>query len=75
MASLININNGIKEPTCGYQNCKSCQILIFGGYIKVRESLYTLIIIWFNTFVNHIDTRAILPRYEVFLHGILTQMY
>ena len=36
-----NINNGIKEPTCGYQNCITNQIMICGGYVKVRESLYT----------------------------------
>ena len=41
MESLINIDNGIKEPTHGYQNCNISQILIFGGYVKVRESLYT----------------------------------
>ena len=41
MASIININLGIKEPTCGYQNCHTSQILVFGGYVKVRESLYT----------------------------------
>ena len=41
MESLINIDNGIKEPTHGYQNCNTSQILIFGGYVKVRESLYT----------------------------------
>ena len=66
MVLLININNGIKEPTRGYQYCKSSQILIFGGYVKVRESLYTLVIIWVKIFVNHIfDTRAILRRYGV----------
>ena len=41
MVSIININNGIKEPTCGYQNCNTSEILIFGGYAKVRECLYT----------------------------------
>ena len=64
MVSIININNGIKEPTHGYQNCNTSQILIFGGYVKVRESLYTRVIIWVNTILNHIDTREFLPRYE-----------
>ena len=40
------------------------QILIFGAYVKVRESLYTQVIIWINTTLNHIDARGILPRYE-----------
>ena len=34
------------------------QILIFGGYLKMRESLYTLFLLLFrvNTVLNHIDT-------------------
>ena len=32
--SIININNGIKDPTCGYQNCNTSQILIFSGQDK-----------------------------------------
>jgi hypothetical protein len=40
MESIININNDAKEPTCGYQNCYLSRIVIFGGYVKVRESLY-----------------------------------
>ena len=34
--SIININNGIKGPTHGYQNCNTTSILIFGRYVKVR---------------------------------------
>lgn len=64
MVSLININNGIKGITCGYQNFKTNPILLFGGYFEVRESLYTHIILWVHSILNHIDTRAILPRYE-----------
>ena len=30
----------------------------------MRDSLYTRVIFWVNTILNHIDTRAILPRYE-----------
>jgi hypothetical protein len=41
MESIININNGDKTPTHGYQNYDTSQILISGGYVKVRESLYT----------------------------------
>ena len=65
--SIININNGIKEPTCWYQNCNTNQISIFGGYIKVRESLYPSYYLdqyHENTIQNHIDTVAILPGYE-----------
>ena len=64
MVSMINTNNGITEPTLGYQNCSASHILIFGAYVKVRESLYTRVIIWINTTLNHIDARGILPRYE-----------
>ena len=49
MVSITSINNGIKEPTRGYQNYNSNQILIFDGYVKVRESLYIRVIIWVNT--------------------------
>ena len=31
MVSLTNINNVIKKPTCGYQNCDTSQIMIHGG--------------------------------------------
>ena len=41
MVSIININNVIKEPIQGYQNCNTNQILIFGGYDKVREFMYS----------------------------------
>ena len=37
MVSLIDINNVIKDPTCGYENYTTIQILIFGGYVKMRE--------------------------------------
>jgi hypothetical protein len=41
MVSIINIDNGIKEPTRGHQNCNANKTLVFNGCIKVRESLYT----------------------------------
>ena len=31
MESIIDINNGSIEPTHGYQNCNTSQILIFGS--------------------------------------------
>ena len=65
VVSIIIINNGIKVFTCGYWNCNTNQILIFGGYVKVRESLYTLVIIGVhNNILNHTDTWTILPRDE-----------
>ena len=51
-------------PTHGCQNCNANPILIFSGCLKVRESLYTEVIIWVNTILNHIDTMVILPRYD-----------
>ena len=60
--------------THGYQNCKTSQTLIFGGYFKERESLYTRVVIWVNTIIIHIDTRAILPKYTD-PHNIETNMY
>ena len=45
MVSIININNGLKEPTHGYQNYNTGQILIFGGYVNMRKSLYIQVII------------------------------
>jgi hypothetical protein len=53
-----------KNLLMGIENCSSGHTLIFGGYVKVRESLYTRGVIWVNTILNPIDTRAILPRYE-----------
>ena len=41
MVSIININNSTKESTHGHQNYNTNEILMFGGYVKVRESMYT----------------------------------
>ena len=64
MVSILNISNGIKEPTCGSQNCNATQILIFGGYVKMSESLYTRVIIWVITILYHTEIRVVLCRYE-----------
>ena len=40
MVSIIDISNGFKEPTCGYQNCNISHILLFSGYLKVRIIAY-----------------------------------
>ena len=58
IVSITNINNGVKEPTHGYPNCNISRILTFGGYVSVRESLFTQVLTWVNTILNHIDTRA-----------------
>lgn len=40
VVSVININNHIKELTCGCQGCNTSQILILVEYLKVREYLF-----------------------------------
>ena len=37
------------------------KFLVFSEYVKMRESFSTRVIIWVNTILNHIDTRAVLP--------------
>ena len=64
VVTIINTDNGIKEPTSGYQNCLNIQMLIFGGYLKIRDSLYARVITWVNTILNHIDARVVLSGYE-----------
>ena len=60
---VININNGIKEPTRGYRNCNTGLILESSGYVKVRKSLYTRVINWVNSHYD-INTRIILSKCE-----------
>ena len=64
MVLIMNTNNDIKTHTQGYQNCNTSQILVFGEYVKMRKSLYTQVIIWVDNILNHLDTRALLPRYQ-----------
>ena len=63
MVSIININNGIEESTCGYQSTN--QIVIFGGHVKVRECLCIRVIVWVNTILKHVDIRAIYRSMKV----------
>ena len=42
--------------TITYRGCITNQILIFGGYVKAEESLYTQIIIWADTIPNQLNT-------------------
>lgn len=46
------------------QNRNTNQILLFGGYVEVRDSLCMVFIIWVQTIQNHIDTTTIVPRRE-----------
>ena len=34
-------------------NCNTNQILVFGGYVILRESLYTQAIIWVKSILNN----------------------
>jgi hypothetical protein len=52
MLSIINIHTVVKELTYGYQNCNTNQIHIFDGYVKMRESLNTQVIIRINTILH-----------------------
>ena len=54
--------NGIKELIRGYQICNTSQLLIFGGYVCVRGSLYIQVIICVNIILDLIDIRTILLR-------------
>ena len=47
----------------------------FVGLSKVREPLYNQVIVWVNTILNHIDARAILPRYEGFCMVYRSEWY
>ena len=60
---MVSIDSGIQEPPIrGYHDCKTSQIFIYGGCVKVEEYLYTRVIIWTNTILNHMDTTVIIPR-------------
>ena len=54
---IININNGLQKPTHGYQNYNT---KILDRYLKMEESLYTRVVLWINTILKHMNTRAIL---------------
>ena len=56
----------LKKLTHKYLNYETKQILIFGKYVKVRESLHTQVIIWVHNILNHIHTREIFPDIKVY---------
>ena len=59
-----HIKDGTKVLTHGYQKFNTSKLLIFDEYVKMRESLYTRVIIWVNTILNHMNNKEFLPRYE-----------
>ena len=64
MGECMGNNNQHQTIVEGTYLCNTTQIVIFGGNVKVRESLYTQVLTWVNTILKHIETRAIIPRYE-----------
>ena len=64
MVSIITINNGITEPTPGYQNVIPGKYWYLVGMSRGENLLSTWVIMWVNTILNHIDTTAILPKYQ-----------
>jgi hypothetical protein len=59
------------EPThMAIKDCSFSQILIFGGYLKVRESLYIRVIVWIDTVLNHFDAWAMFLRCQGSCNGI-----
>ena len=59
----------IKKPIWWVSNRNTIQILVFGGYLKVRGFLYNVVVIWVNTILNHNVTKVSLLRLNV-LHDI-----
>lgn len=45
VVSIINIDNGVKKPTHGYQNRNTNQILIFDECVDVKKHLSTQVMI------------------------------
>lgn len=63
--SIFNTTYGINEPTRGYnRNCDTSYLFRIDGYVKMRDSFYTRIIIRVKTILNQIDIRVSLSRYE-----------
>ena len=46
------------------KNYITSQILIFGAYVKVKESSCAQVIVWVNTILNYDELGQYLPRYE-----------
>lgn len=53
---LTNVDNGIKEPTWEYHiSYNIILILIVGGHLKLKESLYPRFVIWVDAILIYID--------------------
>lgn len=75
MESLIDINIVSKNQPMGIKIVVLVKYRYLVGMSKVRESLYIGFIIWVNIILTHIDTTAILPRYEGFLQMVSKQKH
>ena len=49
--------------------------MLFGGHVKVNPFLYTQLIIWIDTILNHIDTKTIFPKYESYFFVYIPEWY
>lgn len=62
--TVINMNDCINNLSDWYENCNTNQVLIPGGYHKLKESSYTQYVTWVNTILNRTDTWVIIPSYQ-----------
>ena len=53
---IHNISIGIRQPTRPLLKCKTGQVLILGGYHKMRDSFYIQVVVWVNTSLYHTNT-------------------
>jgi hypothetical protein len=60
----LDIEEMVSKNLPWHYNYGTSQILICDGYVKVRESLNSQVIIRVNTILNDIDTRTVLSKYE-----------
>jgi hypothetical protein len=66
----MNINNDIIEPTHMHRKLQYESNIDIWWVCPMRDSLCTMVIIWVDTSLNHIDIGMILPRLEVSYHRI-----
>ena len=64
MVSIINITNSTKEPTRGYQYCKSIQNIDLWWVCQGERIFYTRVDIWIDTILIHVNSSTILYEYE-----------
>ena len=72
---VININKGIKEPTCEYQICNTQSNIWFLASMSRWETLCVFEFLFGSTLVwTILIPTAIILRYEGFLHVVYTRM-